>query len=87
MDLASGWWWRWWVWMWRFVCLLVCFFPFVAVCGCGGSGWWLVAGGSNGGWMWWLWYGWVDVVAGNAENSWVEKERDKGERDKEIEEE
>ena len=46
-----------------------------------------MAGGSNGGWMWWLWYGSVDVVAGNAENSWVEKERDKGERDKEIEEE
>ena len=64
-----------------FVCLFV-FFPFAAVCGCGGSGWWLVAGGSNGGWMWWLWYGWVDVVFGNAENSWVEKERDK-----EIEEE
>ena len=22
-----------------------------------------LAGGSDGGWMWWLWYGWVDVVA------------------------
>ena len=46
-----------------------------------------MAGGSDGGWMWWLWYGWVDAMAGGAENNWVEKERDKGERDKEIEEE
>ena len=42
-----------------------------------------LAGGGDGGWMWWLWYRWVDVVAGGAENSWVEKERDRGERDRE----
>ena len=40
-----------------------------------------MAGGSDGGWMWWLWYGWVDAMAG-AENNWVEKERDKGERER-----
>ena len=37
--------------------------------GCGGCG--------ISGWMWWLWYKWVDVVASGAENSWVEKERDR----------
>ena len=24
----------------------------------------MVVGGGDGRWMWWLWYGWVDVVAG-----------------------
>ena len=42
----------------------------------------LVAGGGDGGWMWWLGYGWVDAVADGAENNWVEKQRDKGEREK-----
>ena len=56
----------------------------VVVCGCGGSGWWLVAGGGDGGWMWWLWYAWVDAVAGGAENNWVEKERETEEREGKI---
>ena len=42
----------------------------------------LVAGGRDGGWMWWLGYGWVDAVADGAENNWVDKQRDKGEREK-----
>ena len=41
----------------------------------------LVAGGGDGGWMWWLGYGWVDAVADGAENNWVEKQRDRGERE------
>ena len=41
-----------------------------------------LAGGSDGGWMWWLWYGWVDVVADGADQCWVEKERDR-DRDRE----
>ena len=40
-----------------------------------------MAGGGDGGWMWWLWYGWVDAMVGDAGNNWVEKERDKGERE------
>ena len=43
----------------------------------------LVAGGSDDGWMWWLGYGWMDAVAGGAENNWVEKQRDRGERERE----
>ena len=53
------------------------------VCGGSGSGWWLVVamvGGCGGCGM----GGWVDVVAGGAENNWVEKERDRGERGKII---
>ena len=38
-----------------------------------------LAGGGDGGWMWWLW---VDAVADGAENNWVEKEKDRGERRK-----
>ena len=59
-------------WMWRFFFSLLLFVVEIDL-----------AGGGDGGWMWWLWYRWVDVVAGGAENSWVEKERDRGERDRE----
>ena len=41
----------------------------------------LVAGGGDDGWMWWLGYGWMDAVAGSVENNWVEKQRDRGERE------
>ena len=41
-----------------------------------------MAGGGDGGWMWWLWYGWVDAVVCGAENNWVEKERERGERER-----
>ena len=70
-------------------------------CGCGGCGGWMwnfifvflffVSCGMGGGF---LVGGWVVdfvvtvgiVMAGSAKNSWVEKERDKGERDREREE-
>ena len=42
-----------------------------------------LAGGSDGGWMWQLSYGWVDVVANGADQCWVEKERDR-DRDREM---
>ena len=63
-------------WMWRFFFSLLLFVVEIDL-----------AGGGDGGWMWWLWYRWVDVVAGGAENSWVEKERDRGERETERKEE
>ena len=38
-----------------------------------------LAGGGDGGWMWWLW--WVGGCGGRR--CWVEKEKDKGERERE----
>ena len=32
-----------------------------------------LAGGSDGGWMWWLWYGWVDVVADGVDHAGLRK--------------
>ena len=39
---------------------------------------WIVAGGSDGGCMQWLWYGWVDVVASGATLRKRETERERG---------
>ena len=69
MDLAGGWWQRWWV----DVEVFFFFFFSDVVCGCSGSGWWR--------------QGWVDVVVVvwmggcGGRQCWVEKERDRGERD------
>ena len=67
-------------------------------CGCGGCGGWMwnfifvflffVSCGMGGGFLVGRWVvGFVMtvgiVVADSAENSWIEKERDRGERDKE----
>ena len=60
------------------------FFFFFTLC-CGGCG--MGVGFLVGGWV----VGFVvtigRVVAGDSENNWIEKERDKGERDREREEE
>ena len=54
--------------MWR----VFFFFFFAVVCGCDGFGWW---------WRWWVVVVWVGGCGGRQ--CWVEKERDKGERERE----
>ena len=62
----------WFGWFFDFVALDVegFFFFFAVVCGCG-----------DGGWMWWLWNGWVDMVASG------ERETQRRERQRKREEE
>ena len=75
VDGCGGCGWMW-MWMWRFLSAVIFFFSFFVSGGCGMGGGFLV-----GGWVLSFVVIVGSVVASGVENSWVVKERNRGERE------